>query len=175
MGRGSFRTLLVLGALAGLSFFLLEEEEESPLRSGPSAEVQNIVLDRFGGESRIRLSAARAVFSPDGFLRLEEPKLRAWRRGGDLVLESAEGEMAPEYEVLVLREIEGEAGSSPPLAFYGEEMRYRVGTGELSGGAADFRRDGQKFSAGSFTYSPEEGVKFTDGVRGVFATPQKSR
>ena len=175
MGRGPLRTLLVLGALAGLSFFLLEEEEESPPRSGPSAEVQNIVLDRFGGESRIRLSAARAVFSPDGFLRLEGPKLRAWRRGGDLTLASAEGEMAPEYEVLVLREIEGEAGWSPPLAFHGEEMRYRVGTGELSGGAADFQRDGQKFSAGSFTYSPETGVKFADGVRGVFVTPQKSR
>ena len=175
MGRGPLRTLLVLGALTGLSFFLLKEEEESPLRSGPSAEVQNIVLDRFEGESRIRLSAARAVFSPDGFLRLEEPKLRAWRRGGDLALESAAGEMAPEYETLILREIKGEAGASPPLAFRGKEMRYRIGTGELSGGAADFLRDGQKFSAGSFTYSPKTGVKFADGVRGVFATPQKSR
>lgn len=171
MRGGSFRVLLVLGVLSGLSFLLLGEEEESLLRPGPSAEVRNIVLDRFGGDAnRIRLSAARAVFSPDGFLRLEGPKLRAWRAGGDLVLRSAAGEMAPEYEVLILREIEGEAGSHPPLVFHGEEMRYRVGTGELSGGAADFRRNGQEFSAGSFTYSPEKGVRFADGVRGVFAT-----
>ena len=166
--RGSARTLLVLGLLSGLSFFLVGEEAGSPPRPGPSAEVRGIVLDRFDSEGRINLSALRAVFSPDGVLRLEGPELRAFREGDDLTLQSARGEMSPEYEVLVLRDIQGESGGVPPLRFHGAEMRYRIDTGELFGGRAHFERNGQTFEAGGFTYSPQQGAKFTDGVRGVF-------
>ena len=50
-------------------------------------------------------------------------------------------------------------------------MRYRIDTGELSGGEAHFERNGQIFTAGSFTYTPERGAKFANGVRGLFTPP----
>ena len=181
-GGRSFRPLLILAALAGLSFLLLEEEEDAPRRPGPRAEVRGIVLDRFERDGRIQLSAERAVFSPDGVLRLQTPKLRTMRGGDDFRLESAEGEMAPEYEELHLRDIRGEVGddaadagagsAGAPLVFRGERMRYVLATGELSGGMAQFERDGQSFAAGEFTYAPETGAKFSGGVTGIF-TPRK--
>lgn len=172
MIRGwSVRPLLALGVLSGLSFLLLSEERAAVLRSGPSAEVRGIELDRFSADGRIHLSALRAVYSPDGVLRLERPRLLASRTGGDLTLESASGEMAAGYDTLALRDIRGELGLSPPLRFRGERMEYGVDSGRLSGGAAHFERAGQSFSAGSFSYSPEEGAKFANGVRGRFTRP----
>ena len=176
MIRGwSPRPLAALGILAGLSFFLLREEPPEVPPPGPSAEIRSIELDRFSNGGRIHLSAARAVFSPDGVLRLERPRLRASRAGGDLFLESQAGEMAAEYDRLVLRGIRGELGLVPPLRFRGERMEYGVETGKLSGGAANFERAGQRFSAGSFTYSPDEGAKFSNGVRGSFAPAAANR
>ena len=169
--RDSARTILILGVLSGLSFLLVGEEAGSPPRPGPSAEVRKIILDRFGASGRINLSASRAVFSPDGVLRLKAPELRAFREGGDLTLQSALGEMSPEYEVLELSDIQGASGGIQPLRFHGSLMRYRIETGELSGGEAHFERNGQTFTAGSFTYTPERGAKFTNGVRGLFTRP----
>lgn len=174
-GKGGVGALWILGVLAGLSFLLLEEEGGLSSSPGPSAEVRGIVLDRFRADGRrIRLSALRAVYSPDGALRLESPKLRALRGGGVLALEGAEGGMnGPDYDTLELREIRGEAGSNPPLRFEGERMVYNVETGELSGGASHFTRAGQSFTAGGFTYAPETGAKFSDGVRGKFFPAKK--
>ena len=181
MNRDRFSlTLPLLAVLAGASFLLWRDDPPSPPLPGPRAEMKNIVLDRLspaehrgggggGGDNLIKLSAARAVFSPDGGLVFESPKLESFGASdAPLVLQSAAGEMAAGYETLVLRDIRGEVSSAVPLTFRGERMEYGVETGRLTGGPARFTRAGQSFTAGGFTYAPGEGAKFTNGVRAVF-------